>query len=181
MPTPADPTSFADTDAGRLMTPHLRLLAATAAPDTPADAAAAGLLLLWLGDDVLQQLNGKLAGSGLSENKLQVLLQFRLFEDGLLGDEPPTPSSIADYFGITRASATGLLDWLEKRGLIARLPHPTDRRSLRLRMTDPARALLADTLPGFWRACAELSDGLDIEERRQLLRLLGKVWSRVKP
>ncbi|WP_225547507.1 MarR family winged helix-turn-helix transcriptional regulator [Chromobacterium violaceum] len=167
-------------DASAAMAPHLQLMADTADADTQQDAAAAGLLLLWLGDDVLLRLNRHLAPLGISENKLHVLLLFRLFEDGRLGAEPPTPSSIADYFGITRASATGLLDWLEKRRLIARHPHPADRRSLQLSLTQEARALLEQALPDFWRACAGLTSHLDAQERQQLLRLLAKVWGQVK-
>lgn len=128
--------------------PHLQLMRETASQDTDRDAAAAGLLLLWLGDDALQLVNASLSRHGLSENKLQVLLLFRLHEQGLFGEAPPTPSSIADYCGITRASATGLLDWLEKRDWVARAPHPSDRRSLQLRLTEAARTLLAEALPG---------------------------------
>lgn len=77
-------------DASAAMAPHLQLMADTADADTQQDAAAAGLLLLWLGDDVLLRLNRHLAPLGISENKLHVLLLFRLFEDGRLGAEPPT-------------------------------------------------------------------------------------------
>ncbi|OBU88050.1 MarR family winged helix-turn-helix transcriptional regulator [Chromobacterium subtsugae] len=155
--------------------PHLQLMRETASQDTDRDAAAAGLLLLWLGDDALQLVNASLSRHGLSENKLQVLLLFRLHEQGLFGEAPPTPSSIADYCGITRASATGLLDWLEKRDWVARAPHPSDRRSLQLRLTEAARTLLAEALPGFWRACARVTDALSAEEKSQLLRLLSKM------
>ena len=44
--------------------------------------------------------------------------------------EPLEPSIIAERLLITTGSVTSLLDNLEKRGLIRRLPHPDDRRKL---------------------------------------------------
>ncbi|OHX11305.1 MarR family winged helix-turn-helix transcriptional regulator [Chromobacterium sphagni] len=172
----ADTPSWREESAG-LQAPHLLLMRETLPADNAEDGATAGLLLLWLGDDALKLVNERLAEHGLSENKLQVLMLFLLQEKGCFGDDTPTPSSIANYCGITRASATGLLDWLEKRGLIARTPHPTDRRSLQLKLTDQARTVLGDALPGFWRSCSALTDALDAQEKSQLLTLLAKMWN----
>ncbi|UTH74371.1 MarR family winged helix-turn-helix transcriptional regulator [Chromobacterium sp. IIBBL 290-4] len=163
-------------DDSPLPMPHLQLMRETMSAGEAADGATAGLLLLWLGDDALKLVNDRLDEHGLSENKLQVLMLFLLQEKGCFGEDPPTPSSIANYCSITRASATGLLDWLEKRALIARVPHPTDRRSLQLKLTDHARTLLEHALPGFWRACSALTDALSAQEKSQLLQLLAKIW-----
>ena len=43
---------------------------------------------------------------------------------------PLPPNEIADRLIISRATVTGLLDSLERREYIQRLPHPTDRRML---------------------------------------------------
>ena len=43
--------------------------------------------------------------------------------------EPLRPVEIADRFGISSGTLTALLDRLEQAGLLARLPHPSDRRS----------------------------------------------------
>ncbi|MEI7743178.1 MAG: MarR family transcriptional regulator [Chloroflexota bacterium] len=41
-----------------------------------------------------------------------------------------SPSELGDRLIVTRATVTGLLDSLERRGLVARTPSPTDRRSI---------------------------------------------------
>ena len=43
--------------------------------------------------------------------------------------QPLEPSVIAERLTVTTGSMTSLLDNLEKRGLVRRLPHPEDRRA----------------------------------------------------
>ena len=47
---------------------------------------------------------------------------------------------------------TSLLDNLEKRGLIRRLPHPHDRRKLLIDITPAAQAIIDELLPRCTRA-----------------------------
>lgn len=50
-----------------------------------------------------------------------------------------TPGSIAAHLGISTASTTKLLDRLAEGGHIRRTPHPRDRRSLAIEVTDETR------------------------------------------
>lgn len=167
-------------EAKQAIAPHLKLLAATAERGTSRKKAAAGLMLLWLSDDVMGVVNAKLREHGITENKLDVLMLFSLAERGLLDVGPLTPSVIADYFGVTRSSATGLLDWLEARALLAREHRKDDRRSLELALTDEGRELLDQALPTFWRACAHLTRELSEEDCLALEAILSKVWRGIK-
>jgi|tagenome__1003787_1003787.scaffolds.fasta_scaffold20852834_2 DNA-binding MarR family transcriptional regulator len=55
---------------------------------------------------------------------------------GLLRDHGPmTPSELGERLIVTRATVTGLLDSLERRGYVRRQPHATDRRSLVVELT----------------------------------------------
>ena len=55
---------------------------------------------------------------------------------GQLRDRGPmSPSELGDRLIVTRATVTGLLDSLERRGFIQRVAHPTDRRSLVVEIT----------------------------------------------
>lgn len=166
--------------APEALRPHLALMAQTAQPGTDTPAAGLGLLLLWLADDVEQRANASLQAFGLSESKLDVLMIFGLAERGLLGDTVVTPSYIASYVGVTRSSVTGLLDWLEKRSLLARSLSQEDRRSFDLALTDQGREVLARALPAFWRMCESLVDYLDEGERASLQSILFKAWTRMK-
>jgi len=60
---------------------------------------------------------------------------------GILADvaEPLPPNQIADRLIISRASVTSLVDSLERRGYVRRLPHSTDRRMLLIELTDTGR------------------------------------------
>ena len=55
---------------------------------------------------------------------------------GLLRDRGPmSPSELGDRLIVTRATVTGLLDSLERRGFVLRSPNPADRRSLLVEIT----------------------------------------------
>ena len=57
---------------------------------------------------------------------------------GVLADAgaPLPPNQIAERLIISRASVTSLIDSLERRGYVRRLPHTTDRRMLLIELTD---------------------------------------------
>src|SRR3954452_23573579 len=62
---------------------------------------------------------------------------------GLLRDHGSmSPSELGARLIVTRATVTGLLDSLEKRGLVRRLRHPTDRRSIVVEITPEGRDVL---------------------------------------
>lgn len=50
-----------------------------------------------------------------------------------------TPSALAGHLGISTASTTKMLDRLERGGHIVRRPHPDDRRSLVIEVTEETR------------------------------------------
>jgi DNA-binding MarR family transcriptional regulator len=86
------------------------------------------------------------------------------------------PSVIAERLLITTGSMTSLLDTLEKRGLIRRLPHPGDRRKLLVDITPDAQAIVDEFLPSFHAREREvISSALTSAEQRQLLRHLAKI------
>lgn len=58
-----------------------------------------------------------------------------------------TPNEINAHLHLTSGSVTTLLDRLEERGLLARRPHPTDRRKVLVQITDDGRALVDRYLP----------------------------------
>jgi len=90
--------------------------------------------------------------------------------------EPLEPSVIAERLLITTGSVTSLLDNLEKRGLICRLPHPQDRRRLLIDITPAAQTIVDELLPSLHaRERAVMAAALAANEQRELLRLIAKV------
>jgi DNA-binding MarR family transcriptional regulator len=82
---------------------------------------------------------------------------------------------LADELVCTRATVTGIVDTLEKKGLVVRAPHPEDRRSMLVKLTEEGRTLLQAT-PGVEEAlggcCCE---ALPEDETLELIRLLRKL------
>jgi DNA-binding MarR family transcriptional regulator len=86
------------------------------------------------------------------------------------------PSVIAERLLTTTGSMTSLLDTLERRSLIRRLPHPEDRRKLLVEITPEAQKILDELLPSLHaRERAVMSDAFTTSEQRQLLRFVAKL------
>ena len=64
-----------------------------------------------------------------------------LIEEMAVRPEGVEPAEVADYLGIPRQTMTTTLDGLERRGLLGRFPHETDRRRKVVRFTEEGRAL----------------------------------------
>lgn len=58
-----------------------------------------------------------------------------------VGVAPVTPTEIATHLGLTTSAVTSLVDRLDRSGLVATQPHPTDRRRKIIVPTDEALAV----------------------------------------
>ena len=127
---------------------------------------------LWRAADLLMGLHNRLTLDEyqLSPSARQVLAVV----EG--AGEPLEPSVIAERVLITTGSMTSLLDNLEKRGLIRRLPHPGDRRKLLVDITPAAQEIVDALLPMLHARERDLmSAALSDREQQQLLHLVAKV------
>jgi DNA-binding MarR family transcriptional regulator len=89
--------------------------------------------------------------------------------------QPLEPTVIAERLLLTTGSVTSLLDSLEKRNLIRRLPHPHDRRKLLIDITPEAEDIVDNLLPSLHARERDVMSALSTNEQRQLLRLIAKV------
>ena len=90
--------------------------------------------------------------------------------------QPLEPTVIAERLVVTTGSMTSLLDNLEKRGLVRRLPHPSDRRKLLIDITPEASAIVDEFLPAFHaRERDVVSAALTKTEQRTLLTYIAKL------
>lgn len=107
----------------------------------------------------------------LDPTRLSALGQ--LFHDG-----PCTPTGIARNLGVSTASATELLDKLERAGHVRRRAHPTDRRKLLVELTTSGHELVT----GAYRDFAErLVPALPATGRPQLLGFLRAAGEALAP
>ena len=127
---------------------------------------------LWRTADLLMELHNRQTFDQyqLSPSARQVLA----IVEG--AGQPLEPSVIADRLLVTTGSMTSLLDNLEKRGLIRRLPHPEDRRKLLIDITPAAQAIVDELLPSLHaRERDVMAAALSPSEQRSLLRSLAKL------
>ena len=72
--------------------------------------------------------------------------QFSLL-NSLNRPEPPTIGAVGAVLGMDRSTVTVNLKPLEKKGAVATMVDPKDRRGRRVALTDAGRALLAQATP----------------------------------
>ncbi len=89
--------------------------------------------------------------------------------------EALSPQVISQRLFTHPATVTGLLDSLEKRGLIRRTAHPSDRRKLLIEITDEGRVLHRELLPEILRAEMQWLGCLTADEQETLTGLLGRI------
>ncbi|MEP7359773.1 MAG: MarR family transcriptional regulator [Anaerolineales bacterium] len=96
---------------------------------------------------------------------------------GILADaaEPLPPHEIAGRLIISRATVTGLLDSLEKRGYVRRLPHGTDRRMLLIELTESGRQVAHDFRLVVHQHQTAWLAAFNEQEQRQLIGLLQRL------
>jgi DNA-binding MarR family transcriptional regulator len=82
---------------------------------------------------------------------------------------------VAAEAGISKGTLTGVASTLEKRGLVARLPHPDDARRVLLSMTSSGLKLMAELFPQFNKQEALVVESLSADEVKVLAAALRKV------
>jgi DNA-binding MarR family transcriptional regulator len=131
------------------------------------------LTLLAAGREVGRFKEAHFARYGLSDGRFFILMQLRRIKEADGGAS--TPADLAERSGVSRATVTGLLDGLEKDGLISRLPRQDDRRMIDIRITDQGLKLLERTLPDHFLRLGTVMNALSKTEKETLIRLLTKL------
>lgn len=107
---------------------------------------------------------------GLSSSAFNVLMALHNSEDRTL-----EPCQLAQRLLISRPSVTGLLDTLQGKGLIERLPHAEDRRRVLVLLTDEGLTLLESHFSTHYREMNAAFADLSQDEKATLVSLLRRV------
>jgi DNA-binding MarR family transcriptional regulator len=91
-----------------------------------------------------------------------------------------TMGALSARLMVTSGNVTGLINAMEKDGLVVRHPHPDDRRSTLIGMTREGRALFARMAPAHARWLAQAMAGLDRREAALLWEMLGHLKASVR-
>ena len=137
-------------------------------------AVATCLHFLRVSANVLAASDACLGRIGLSQSRFGILFLLARADAGQL-----RPSELAAGIGVPRATMTGLLDGLEREGLIKRVPARDDRRAIAIHLSPKGRAFVSREVPAHCDRLSGMMAALDEAERRALDRILGKLESAV--
>jgi DNA-binding MarR family transcriptional regulator len=144
-------------------------------PQADISAVSAFLHLLRLATDLSFALDACLSLHGLLQGRWWVLILL-MREENLTS----TPSALAEKAGVTRATMTGLIDGLERDGLVERLLDSRDRRSVSVRLTAAGQSRLDQVMPDYYRRVHDCMAGLDESDRERLHELLNLIGSGIE-
>ena len=106
---------------------------------------------------------------GLSEGRVQLLMRLKHGGDCPLGE-------LAEQLHVSARNVTGLMDHLERDGLVERVPDPNDRRSVRAHLTGQGDHLIDQLWRESLTAGLRITEGIPQEEldrlRHTCLRIL---------
>ena len=121
---------------------------------------------------MFQMFHERFEGTGISPGVLCALVA--------IGANPGVRAGqLGDALLIRRSNMTKLVDALERRGLVRRLPSDLDRRSVELSLTPAGAATVAKIMPEVMAHEAAALAPLSVHERKILLGLLGKLNERM--
>jgi DNA-binding MarR family transcriptional regulator len=143
-------------------------------PGLDASACYVFLQLLRTGDDLLAMDELILSSLGTRHGRFVLLMLLHKHGPGEM-----TPAELAEKTGVTRATISGLLDGLEKDGLVERRPDPQDRRITRLFLTGAGDQLLQRVRPIYSEWFTSVISPLAEDERKQLVIILQKLQQRL--
>lgn len=149
-------------DQGRLYSVRMRQLFDPLHVDMSAVEALAALRIAGRSLRLLQERWAE--RHGLSEGRLGVLFRLYRCGDTPLGD-------LADDLESTPRNITGLVDHLERDGLVERVPDLEDRRSVRARLTAAGRARIEAIWKEGLEHQFEFVHGMSKEDLAQLRHL----------
>lgn len=86
-----------------------------------------------------------------------------------------TPTALFEAAMMSSGGMTARIDRLEKAGLVARGPHPTDRRATLVRLTDKGFDLIETIMPEHEEAARDILAPLSLDEQKTLNGLLARL------
>lgn len=89
--------------------------------------------------------------------------------------QPRGMGELGGMLGLAKSSLSGLVDRMERLGLVRREPDAADLRAVRVALTADGRALIDDFYPETCRRVEKLAAGLGDADRDALAALLGRV------
>lgn len=127
-------------------------------------------------DNALEkEANGNLQQLNLTMQQNRVLIHLAHAEDNTL-----SLKALEDHFGAAQSTVAGLVSRLEKKGLVAALSHPADKRVKLVKLTEEGARLHAIGHQNVIDSEERLTALLTPEEKANLLVCLKKMYEAVR-
>jgi len=139
-------------------------------PDTNIEHVIHFLTLLRVGSDLSSALDTFLDGYGLLQGRWWVLILLMREQDLM-----STPSLLAEKAGVSRATMTGLINGLDRDGLVSRVTDVDDRRKFLIKLTSSGQAKLDEVMPEYYRRVTDLMGILSSDQGENLTSMLTKL------
>jgi DNA-binding MarR family transcriptional regulator len=114
-----------------------------------------------------------LGAQGLTRARAELI--WRLHRQG-----PMTQRALSQVLQCTPRNVTGLVDALETSGLVARQPHPTDRRATLVALTEQGQRAAVDWQAGYQGVGQMLFAGLDAAELTRFVATVDTLLQRLR-
>ncbi|WP_028589841.1 MarR family winged helix-turn-helix transcriptional regulator [Paenibacillus massiliensis] len=123
-----------------------------------------------LANGIFRDMNRDFARIGVSQGRIIVL-------SVLLSHAPHdmTPSELADEADVTRGTMTGLIDGLERDGMIERIAHSSDKRMITIRLKEKGRDFLSQVIPYYRNLIQTMLSEFTLEDHQLMRGLLDKM------
>ena len=118
-------------------------------------------------------VDAHLTAQGLTPTRAEIV--WRIGQRG-----PLTQRQLSEALGCSPRNVTGLVDALERSGLVARTPHPSDRRAILVTLTERGAAAQREWSAGYRRLAAHLLTGMDAAEVDTLSHALDHLLERLR-
>jgi DNA-binding MarR family transcriptional regulator len=118
-------------------------------------------------------MNQRLAEHGLTPARAEVL--WVLHRTG-----PRTQRQLSEVLKCTPRNVTGLVDALERAGFVERTAHPSDRRAIVVRLSEPGRSLIEGWSSDREQGTTQLLAGIADDELAVFSAVLDRVLVRLR-
>lgn len=121
--------------------------------------------LLWkASSELTSYMASSWTTTDLRSGEADVLMAIRIRDQVIT-----TPADLKAHFNLTSAGITNRIDALESKEFLERRPHPSDRRSVTLHLTEPGEQIADETISAVAAAMSDLTaDGFTGEDLKAL-------------
>ncbi|MDP6908096.1 MAG: MarR family transcriptional regulator [Flavobacteriales bacterium] len=119
-------------------------------------------------------LNAKLSEKGISLTRQQVILMKILFHEGALPQQ-----DLAFITERDKTSLTRLVNGMEKKNLVARIPSTEDKRVNLIHLTKNGERVLNETAPVLLSIVDEVQKGISKKDQKTVIEVMKKIQENI--